>query len=94
MRDEMTALRDAIGAMRYEFQTTTKQASEAVTLAARVSVVEARLGEVVNNVQTMQSFISLAKNYSVKAAFAVLISIIIGVSATTKVIEWFVSIFK
>lgn len=90
-RGEIAELREMVRDMFSDFKTTAKQASDAVTVAARVSLLEARLGSVVNDVQGMQSFLRLAKSYSVKAAFAVLISMVIGVSATTKVIEWIFS---
>jgi len=91
MRDEVSALRESISAMRADFLTTTKQASEAVTVAARVSVVEARLGEVSDDLQSMQSFLRLAKRYSIWTVICVLSALALGATVTSKVIDWIFS---
>ena len=88
MRDEVSALRESISAMRADFLTTTKQANDAVTVAARVNVLEARVGEISNDVQAMQSFLSLAKRYSIWTVISVLSAIALGATLTSKVIDW------
>lgn len=88
-RTEIGKLREVIGAMRTELQNTAKRAEDAAILTARVSVIEARLGSIVDDVQAMQSFISLAKAYSIRTIIGVLIALAFGGSMISKVIDLF-----
>lgn len=85
--ENMGEVREAMAAMRVEFMLMNQRAEQASFLGTRVTVIEGRLGSLANDLQTLQSFISVAKSWSVKTIIGLLLGLAFGGAAFSKIID-------
>lgn len=85
--DGMGQVREGMAAMRVEFMMMNQRAEQASLLGARVSVIEGRLGSIASDLQTLKSFIQMAKSWSIKTVIGLLLGLSFGGAAFSKVID-------
>lgn len=86
--DNMGQVREGMNAMRVEFMLMNQRAEQASLLGARVAVIEGRLGSLAADLQTLQSFIQMAKSWSIKTVIGLLFGLAFGGAAFSKVIDF------
>lgn len=87
-KEALASLRETIAEMRVEFMLMNQRAEQASLLGSRVTLLEGRIGTVANDLQALQSFITMAKSWSIKTVVGILLALVLGVSTFSKLIEW------
>lgn len=84
--------REAIAGMRADYMMMNARIQDFTLLASRVTVMEARVGRIAEDLHVLEGFIRFAKTTSVKFIIAILIGLAFGGAAFSKLIDFFLKI--